>query len=69
MTRVALRYGDKGKIRRIGLLLERQGAAVNLLRKLEGALAPSSGLIPWIPGKPKRGMISRRWGAVANEEA
>ncbi len=68
LTRVALRYGDKGTIRRIGLLLERQGAAVNLLRKLEGALAPSKGLIPWIPGIPKRGTISRRWGVVANEE-
>ncbi|MDA8125655.1 MAG: hypothetical protein M0009_10760 [Deltaproteobacteria bacterium] len=69
LTRVTLRYGDKGTIRRIGLLLERQGAAVSLLRKLEGALAPSTGLIPWIPGKPKRGTISRRWGVVANEEA
>jgi predicted transcriptional regulator of viral defense system len=69
LTRVALQYGDKGTIRRIGLLLERQGAAANLLRKLEGALEPSTGLIPWIPGKPKRGTISRRWGVVLNEEA
>jgi len=37
LTRVTLRYGDKGTIRRIGFLLARQGAAVNLLRKLEGA--------------------------------
>lgn len=69
LTRVALQYGDKGTIRRIGLLLERQGAAANLLRKLEGALEPSTGLIPWIPGRPKRGTISRRWGVVLNEEA
>ena len=69
LARVTLRYGDKGTIRRIGLLLERQGAAANLLRKLEGALAPSTGLIPWIPGKPKRGTISRRWGLVVNDEA
>ena len=68
LTRVALQYGDKGTIRRIGLLLEREGAAADLLRKLEGALEPSTGLIPWIPGKPKRGKISRRWGVVANEE-
>lgn len=69
LTRVTLRYGDKGMIRRIGLLLERQGSAAGLLRKLEGALEPSTGLIPWIPGKPKRGTISRRWGVVVNEEA
>jgi predicted transcriptional regulator of viral defense system len=68
LIRVALRYGDKGTIRRIGLLLERQSAAENLLRNLDGALEPSTGLIPWIPGKPKRGKISRRWGVVANEE-
>jgi predicted transcriptional regulator of viral defense system len=69
LVAATLRYGDKGTIRRIGLLLERQGAAANLLRKLDGALEPSSGLIPWIPGKPKRGTISRRWGVVVNEEA
>lgn len=50
LTRVTLRYGDKGTIRRIGFLLEREGAVANLLRKLEGALEPSTGLIPWNPG-------------------
>jgi predicted transcriptional regulator of viral defense system len=69
LTKVALHYGDKGTIRRIGLLLERQCAAASLLRKLETALDPSTGLIPWIPGKPKRGTINRRWGVVVNEEA
>jgi len=62
-------YGDKGTIRRIGLLLERQGASSDLLRLLEGILAPSTGLIPWNPVKSKRGTISRRWGVVVNEEA
>jgi len=39
------------------------------LRKLEKALAPSTGLIPWIPTKPKRGKINRRWGVVLNDRA
>ncbi len=69
LTRVALQYGDKGTIRRIGLLLEREGAEATLLQKLEATLEPSTGLIPWIPVKPKRGTISRRWGVVMNEEA
>jgi predicted transcriptional regulator of viral defense system len=69
LTRVALQYGDKGTIRRIGLLLERERAEATLLQKLEAALEPSTGLIPWIPVKPKRGTISRRWGVVMNEEA
>jgi predicted transcriptional regulator of viral defense system len=66
---ITLRYGDMGTIRRIGLLLERQGAASKLLRKLEEALTLSTGLIPWNPAKPKRGTISRRWGVVVNEGA
>lgn len=64
---VALRYGDKGTIRRIGALLETQGVETVLLRKLEKTLAPSTGLIPWIPTKPKRGKINRRWGVVLND--
>lgn len=64
---VALRYGDKGTIRRIGALLEMQGIEPVLLQKLEKALSPSTGLIPWIPTKPKRGKINRRWGVVLND--
>lgn len=64
---ITLRYGDKGTIRRIGALLERQGVETGLLRKLEKALDPSTGLIPWIPTKPKRGKINRRWGVVLND--
>ena len=67
LVAVALRYGDKGTIRRIGALLEMQGVGEGLLRKLEKVLRPSTGLIPWIPTKPKRGKINRRWGVVLNE--
>jgi predicted transcriptional regulator of viral defense system len=69
LVTTALRYGDKGTIRRIGALLEMQGAETDLLRKLETALAPSTGLIPWIPIKPKRGKINRRWGVVLNDRS
>ena len=65
---VTLRYGDTGTIRRIGLLLDREGVEEKLLRRLEKALKPSAGLIPWIPTRPKRGKINRRWGVVVNEE-
>jgi predicted transcriptional regulator of viral defense system len=64
---VTLRYGDKGSIRRIGALLEMEGVETGLLLKLEKALNPSTGLIPWIPTKPKRGKINRRWGVVLND--
>jgi len=69
LVAVALRYGDKGTIRRIGALLEMQCIEEGLLRKLDDSLEPSTSLIPWIPTKPKRGTINRRWGVVLNEKA
>jgi predicted transcriptional regulator of viral defense system len=67
LVALTLRYGDIGTIRRMGALLEREGVAGSLLRKLERALPPSTGLIPWIPTVPKRGTVNRRWGVVWNE--
>ena len=69
MVRVTLRYGDIGTIRRIAALLDREGAGAGLLRKLERALKPSTSLIPWIPTRPKRGTVDRRWGVVWNDRA
>jgi predicted transcriptional regulator of viral defense system len=64
-----LRYGDTGTIRRIGVVLEREGVQGPLLRKLDRALKPTSGPIPWIPTRPKRGPSNRRWGVVINDGA
>ena len=68
LAHTTLRYGDKGTIRRIGMLLEQEGVHPSILRKLARALKPSTSLIPWIPGFPKRGKINRRWGVVINEK-
>ena len=69
LVSVTLQYGDKGTIRRMGVLLEREGVEAARLRKLERALKPSTSLIPWIPGYPKRGTVNRRWGVVVNDKA
>lgn len=53
LVTVTLKYGDIGTIRRMGALLEREGIATPLLKKLENALPQTSSLIPWIPSKPK----------------
>ena len=53
----------------MGALLEREGVSKPLLKKLEEALPKTSSLIPWIPTKPKRGTINRRWGVVINEQS
>ena len=69
LVAVTLKYGDIGTIRRMGALLEREGIANPLLKKLEKALPKTSSLIPWIPTKPKRGTVNRRWGVVINEQS
>jgi len=63
-----LRYGDVGTLRRMGALLETEGVSTKLLRKLERALPESTSTIPWVPTKPKRGTLNRRWGLVMNGE-
>jgi predicted transcriptional regulator of viral defense system len=68
LVSLTLRYGDKGTIRRMGALLEKQGAAAPLLRQLERALQPSTSFISWIPNRPKRGTVNRRWGVVLNDQ-
>lgn len=68
MGESALRYGDTGTIRRIGALLAREKVDDALLRKLERALKPTASLIPWIPTRPKRGTVDRRWAVVLNEQ-
>jgi len=67
LVTTALRYGNVGTIRRTGALAEREGVAEPLLRKLERALRPTTALIPWIPARPKRGTVNRRWGVVMND--
>jgi predicted transcriptional regulator of viral defense system len=69
LVELTLRYGDRGTIRRIGALLEREGIAEPLLRKLDRALPATSSPIPWIPRRAKRGPVERRWGVVWNGEA
>ena len=67
LVKVTLRYGDTGTVRRIGALLEREGVKKSLLRELEQELEPTTSKIPWIPSRPKRGTLNRRWGVVINE--
>jgi predicted transcriptional regulator of viral defense system len=66
LAETTVRYGNQGTIRRMGVLLEREGAPSKALRTLESALRASTGLIPWNPAAPKRGRIERRWGVIVN---
>jgi predicted transcriptional regulator of viral defense system len=68
LVATTLRYGDIGTTRRVGALLTDAGVGTTLLRKLENALPDSSGTIAWIPGRPKRGTLNKRWGVIMNGE-
>lgn len=68
LVRCMLRYGDTGAIRRLGVLLEREGVEDALLQKLERAVKPTSSPIPWLPRAAKRGPINQRWGVVENDK-
>jgi predicted transcriptional regulator of viral defense system len=68
LAQLALEYGNQGTLRRIGYLLEREGVGAAVVRKLRGAINPSSALIPWDPTQPKRGKTARSWGVIDNAE-
>jgi predicted transcriptional regulator of viral defense system len=67
LVKLTLRYGDIGTKRRIGALLEQEGLGEPVLRKLDRALPETGSPIPWVPGRPKRGTVARRWGIVWND--
>ena len=67
LAKSAVRYGNRGTIRRIGALLEQFGAAEKVLKRMERALPPSGAKIPLVPGgRPTRGVLMMRWGVVDN---
>jgi hypothetical protein len=49
-------------------LLEREGVRNRLLREIERALNSSKSVITWVPGRPRRGIMSKRWGVILNEQ-
>jgi predicted transcriptional regulator of viral defense system len=62
----AIKFGNTGLLRRLGYLLEKNGAPRAVLKEIERKIPKSSGLIPFIPTKKARGTIDRRWGIVFN---
>ncbi len=63
---VCISYGNQGTIRRVGKLLSMKAVNKLLLRKLAKRINQSSSLIPWVPSKPKKGQIDKRWGVILN---
>jgi predicted transcriptional regulator of viral defense system len=68
LVQTVLRYGDVGTRRRFGYLLEKEGCAEALLKKMERSLKRPTGYIPWIPNRKKNGTVVTRWGVVDNDK-
>ena len=67
LARVVVKYGNQGTLRRIGLLLEQEGASRSLLAALQRELRSSTSAVLWNPTGLNRGTINRRWGVILNE--
>jgi predicted transcriptional regulator of viral defense system len=66
LVRVTLRYGNARTIRRMGALLEGEGASRGLLDELAGGFPPPRTIIPFVPFAPKAGRTLSRWGVQLN---
>jgi len=66
LAKSVVRYGNMGSIRRIGALLEQMDAEERVLRRLQRALTSSTAKIPFVPERPTRGPLLKRWGVVVN---
>ncbi len=61
-----IRYGNMSTLRRLGVLLEQAMAEPRILNRLQRALTASSAKIPFVPERPIRGPLLKRWGVVVN---
>jgi predicted transcriptional regulator of viral defense system len=64
---VTLQYGNQATVRRIGFLLDTLAQTPKITDQLQSQLSDSKALIPWIPVKPARGKVNRKWGLIVNE--
>jgi predicted transcriptional regulator of viral defense system len=63
---VTARYGNQAAAQRIGYLLDTLVQPSRIIKRLQRQLSDSKALIPWIPGKPARGTINRKWRVIVN---
>jgi predicted transcriptional regulator of viral defense system len=66
LATTTLRYGNRGTIRRVGALLDQTNASESVLTRLQEALPRTSAKIPFVPNRPTRGRLMKRWGVVIN---
>jgi predicted transcriptional regulator of viral defense system len=68
LSEMIIRFGNQASLRRIGYLLEQLHTHSYVIDRLRKKLSSSNALIPWVPKKPARGKIDRRWGLILNAD-
>jgi predicted transcriptional regulator of viral defense system len=66
LVEVTAQYSNQATVRRIGYLLDALAQPSKIIRRLLRQLSDSKALIPWIPGKPVKGAVNRKWGVIVN---
>lgn len=67
LAETTVRYGNQATARRIGYLLDTCVQDSRIVNKLQRQLNKTKSLIPWIPDKPAKGTVNRKWGVIVNE--
>jgi len=62
----ALQFGNQGTVRRIGFVLERNGVARTLLRRLKGRVTNASSAVALVPSRSRTGTLCKTWGIIDN---
>jgi predicted transcriptional regulator of viral defense system len=66
LVEATVQYGNQATARRIGYLLDSFIQTFRIINRLQRQLSDSSALIPWIPGRPTKGTVNRKWGVIVN---
>lgn len=66
LIEMAVKFGNRGSVRRIGYLLEFVGTNTTKLARLKRKKGSSKSFIPWIPERSSKGTVNRDWGLIIN---
>jgi predicted transcriptional regulator of viral defense system len=66
LVEATAQYGNQATTRRIGYLLDTFVKTLPIINRLHRQLSDSKAMIPWIPGRPAKGTVNRKWGVIVN---
>jgi predicted transcriptional regulator of viral defense system len=67
LARITVRFGNQSTLRRLGLVLEKEGVSASVLKTVKNALNKSKAQIALVPSRSRKGRIAKAWGVIDNE--